>query len=171
MMLVLTLAGAGCVSIPNTYAPPMERRPVTGYGFNAFGSMVAMNAPDAPEHIVQDISPKVESGAWRWAFRRPVMRFALTRVKGVKVSVDFGLAKEAMDATGPVTLSYFVNDKLLESVRYDKPGKQHYEKPVPPEWLRADSMTTLAIEIDKLFKSPQDGVQLGFILSRAGFIE
>jgi hypothetical protein len=171
VILSMSSALVGCVKIPSTYAPPMERKPVTGYGANSFGNIVSMSDASAPAHIVKDISPTVESGSWRWAFKRPEMRFAVTRARNVRLSLDLGLAKEAMDATGPVTLSYFVNGRLLEAVRYDQPGNKHYEKPVPADWLRTDAMNTVAIEIDKLFKSPQDGVQLGFILSRAGFIE
>ena len=169
LLLALTLALAGCVNIPSTYAPPIERKPVTGYGSNALASIVSMNDPNAKAHILKDVSATVESGAWRWVFKRPELRFALAGVKDVKLVMDFAIAKETFDATGPVTISFFVNDRLLEAVRYDQPGNKHFEKPVPAGWLRPDAMTTVAAEIDKLYKSPQDGAELGFILSRAGF--
>jgi len=92
-------------------------------------------------------------------------------VKDVKLVVDFAVAKETFDATGPVTISFFVNDRLLEAVRYDQPGDKHYEKLVPAGWLRPDAMTTVAAEIDKLYRAPQDGAELGFILTRVGFIQ
>jgi len=170
-LLALMLTLAGCVNIPSTYAPPVERRPVTGYGSNTLASVVSMSDPSAKAHIVKDVSATIESGAWRWAFKRPELRFALAGVKDVKLVMDFAIAKETFDATGPVTISFFVNDRLIEAVRYDQPGNKHYEKPVPADWLRPDAMTTLAAEIDKLYKSPQDGAELGFILSRAGFTQ
>ena len=169
-LLALMLTLAGCVNISSTYAPPIERKPVTGYG-STQASVVSMSDPDAKAHIVKDVSATVESGAWRWAFKRPELRFALAAVKDVKLVMDFAIAKETFDATGPVTISFFVNDRLLEAVRYDQPGNKHYERAVPADWLRPDAMTTLAAEIDKLYKSPQDGVELGFILSRAGFTQ
>jgi hypothetical protein len=168
---LLALGLAGCVSIPDTYAPPMERRPVTGYGSNSFGAVVSMSDPSAPAHIVKDISPSLESGAWRWTLQRPELRFTVSRVKDVRFVMDFAVAKTTFDSTGPVTISFYVNGKLLDKVRYDEPGNKHFEKPVPPEWLATDRMNTVAAEIDKMYVSPQDGNQLGFILSRAGFIE
>ena len=167
----LMLALAGCVNIPSTYAPPLERKPVTGYGSNTQAGVVSMSDPDAKAHIVRDVSATVESGAWRWVFKRPELRFALAGVKDVKLVMDFAIAKETFDATGPVTISFFVNDRLIEAVRYDQPGNKHYEKPVPADWLRADGITTVAAEIDKLYKSPHDGAELGFILSRVGFTQ
>jgi len=170
-LLALMLTLAGCVNIPSTYAPPIERRPVTGYGSSALASVVSMNDPNANAHIVKDVSATVEGGAWRWAFKRPELRFALAWVKDVNLVMDFAIAKETFDATGPVTISFFVNDRLIEAVRYDQPGTKHYEKPVPADWLRPDAMTTVAAEIDKLYKSPHDGAELGFILSRVGFTQ
>lgn len=170
-VLALTLLLTGCVNISSTYQPPIERRATTGPGSAVLGSMVSMSDPDAMTYIVKDVSPTVESGAWRWAFKRPELRFALASVKDVKLVVDLAVAKETFDATGPVTISFFVNDRLLEAVRYDQPGAKHYEKLVPAGWLRPDAMTTVAVEIDKLYRSPQDGAELGFILTRAGFIQ
>ena len=167
----LTLCLAGCVSIPDTYAPPMERRPVTGFDTNSFASMVGMNEPGARIHIIKDVSPTLESGAWRWTGKRPELRFALSKTKNVRLVMDFAVAKNTFESTGPVTLSFFVNDRLLDRVRCDEPGDKHYEKPVPPEWLRTDQMNTIAAEIDRMYVSPLDGAKLGFILSRVGFAE
>ncbi|MFB3778873.1 MAG: hypothetical protein ACE141_14740 [Bryobacteraceae bacterium] len=167
----LALCLAGCVSIPDTYAPPMERKPVTGFGTNSFGSIVGMGEPGARMHIIKDVSPVVEGGSWRWSGKRPELRFIVTRTENVKLVMDFAVAKATFDATGPVTFSFFVNDQLLDKVRYDAPGDKHYEKPVPPEWLRTDQMSTIAVEIDKVQVSPLDGAALGFILSRVGFAE
>ncbi|MCC7176032.1 MAG: hypothetical protein IT159_12615 [Bryobacterales bacterium] len=169
-ILTLLLLLAGCVDIPNTYAPPIERRPVTGYRESLPG-VIGMNDPDADEHIVRDISRTVESGAWRWTSKRPELRFALSRTKGVKLVVDFAVSRETFAATGPVTISFFVNGRLVEAVRCAEPGNRHFEKHIPQDWLRSDGMTTVAAEIDKLYKSPKDGVELGFILSRIGFTQ
>lgn len=161
---------AGCVGIPSTYQPPVERKPMTGPGSSALGSVVSMSDPDANAYIVKDISAAVESGAWRWAFKRPELRFRLAGVKDAKLAVDLAIAKEAFDVTGPVTIFFFVNGQLLEAVRYGQPGNKRFEKAVPAGWLRPDAMTRVTLEIDKLYKSPQDGAELGFVLSRVGFV-
>jgi hypothetical protein len=85
--------------------------------------------------------------------------------------MDLAVSKITFDSTGPVTISFYVNDKLLDKVRYAEPGNKHFEKDVPPDWLATDRMNTMAAEIDKMYVSPEDGTKLGFILSRAGFAE
>ncbi len=171
LFVAMSLSLAACVSIPDTYAPPIERRPVTGYEANTIRSVVYMNDASAQAYILRDVSPTLEAGAWRWAFQRPELRFVLVRTEGVKLVMDFAIADATFKQTGPVTLSFFVNGQLLDKVRYDEPGNKHFEKPVPSEWLHAGEMNIMAAEIDKLYVSPQGGGKLGFILSRAGFIE
>jgi hypothetical protein len=56
-------------------------------------------------------------------------------------------------------------------VRYEGGGQKRFEKPVPAAWLRTDADILVAAEIDKVWIAPADGARLGFILSRAGFIE
>jgi hypothetical protein len=168
---VVTLALSGCVSIPNTYAPPMERRPVTGYGDSRLGGVIGMGEPRAPAYILSGLSASVGGGSWRWAHKRAELRFSLARTDNARVVVDFTLPEEAFRTTGPLTFTFFVNGRPLDTVRYNQPGLKHFEKPVPADWLRTDAATMLAIEVDKLFKSPRDGWEMGFILNRAGFLE
>jgi hypothetical protein len=54
-------------------------------------------------------------------------------------------------------------------VRYTTPGQKHFEKPVPRDWLPTGAEATLAIKLDKMYKSPSDGAQFGIILQRIGF--
>lgn len=168
--VALATALSGCVDIPNTYAPPVERRPVTGWPARP-PALIGMGDPEAPAYIVGGISDHVEAGAWRWASKRAELRFILSDTKNVRLVVDFTLPEENLRQTGPVSLSFFVNDVLLETVRYQEPGVKHYEKPIPAEVLRADTYTRLAVEIDKPYRAPQDGKLLGFILNRAGFLQ
>jgi hypothetical protein len=55
-------------------------------------------------------------------------------------------------------------------VKYDSPGNKHFEKSVPADWLSADAETTIAVDVDKLYVSPRDGVKFGVILTRIGFL-
>jgi len=166
---VLAVALCGCVDIPSTYAPPVERKPVTGWPTRS-PNVIGMGDPEAQAYIASGISDHVEAGAWRWAFKRAELRFILDGASNVKLVVDFTLPEANFRQTGPVSLSFFVNDVLLETVRYDQPGTKHFEKPVPAGLLRADAYTRLAIEVDKPYRAPQDGKLLGFILNRAGFL-
>ncbi len=167
---VLALFLCGCVDIPTTYAPPVERKPVTGWPSRQ-PAVIGMGDPEAPAYIVAGISDHVEAGAWRWAYKRAELRFILTSAAGLRLVVDFTLPEENFRQTGPVSVSFFVNDVLLETVRYEQPGTKHFEKPAPAGLLRTDAYTRLAIEIDKLYRAPRDGKLLGFILNRAGFLQ
>ncbi|MDQ6707873.1 MAG: hypothetical protein M3Z85_18090, partial [Acidobacteriota bacterium] len=66
--------------------------------------------------------------------------------------------------------AYFVNNQPFDSVTYDQPGSAQFEKAVPPAMLIARSFNTVSIRQDKVWVSSVDGAQLGFILTRAGFI-
>ena len=83
--------------------------------------------------------------------------------------MDFSIVENTFRKTGPVTLSFFVNGKLLDKARYDKPGQFRFEKPVDPSMLQAESINLVAIEPDRLWVSKADGTTLGFILIAAGF--
>jgi hypothetical protein len=169
VVTVLTLSG--CVNIPDSYAPPIQRKPLTAPQPGGLSHIINMNDPNVLAHIVRDISPNLEGGVFRWAYRRPEMRFALTSTTHLKFVMDFALPAANFEQTGPVTISFYVNDHLLDRVRYDTPGRKTFEKEVPAEWLRTDALTLVATEIDKMYVSPQDGTKLGFPIIRVGFIE
>jgi hypothetical protein len=118
---------------------------------------------------VRDVSQALESNTWRWTFRRPELQFFLASIEAVKFVMDFSIAENTLHKTGPITLSFFVNGKLLAKARYDKWGQFRFEKPVDPSMLQADSINHVAIEPDRLWVSEADGVTLGFMLIAAGF--
>ena len=156
-----------CYRLPETYSPPEQRHPVSGANLKLATLMIDMDAPDAPGHFVKDIIDGPDS--WRWTGKHPTLRELLLTTQGVKFSMDFTLWGEAMKQTGPVTISFFVGDRMLDRVQYDTPGYKHFEKPVPPDWLQTVTDTLISAEIDKLYVAPQDGAKFGFILSRMGF--
>jgi len=41
---------------------------------------------------------------------------------------------------------------------------------VPADWLAADAESTISVDVDKLYVSPQDGKKFGLILTRIGFL-
>ncbi|MDP8981900.1 MAG: hypothetical protein M3O35_15055 [Acidobacteriota bacterium] len=156
-----------CYRLPDSYPPPEQRHPVSGANLKIATLMVDMDAPDASAHIVKDILDGHDS--WRWTGKHPTVRELLLTTQDVKFSTDFTLWDQAMKQTGPVTISFFIGDRLLDSVRYDTPGYKHFEKPVPPDWLQTVTDTLISAEIDKIYVAPQDGAKFGFILSRMGF--
>lgn len=170
-IVAAALALAGCSGLPDTYAPPMQRQPLQVSENSYLGAYAAMNNTSADAYIVKDISTTAEGGSWRWTFRRPELQFFLPSDAPMKFVMEFAIAGQTFARTGPVTLSVFINDKLLGHFRYDKPGSYRLEKPVPAGLLKADSLNNVAIEPDKVWVSPADGAVLGFILTGAGFRE
>jgi hypothetical protein len=161
---------SSCQQMPEPYAPPVQRQPFENFRPYRIQRVVRMNAPDAPAHFVQDISPASE-GMWRWTQQKPTVKIKVRTTENLKYTIDFSLAEATMKDTGPVTLSFSVNGHVLSQVRYEKSGDYHYENPVPPEWLTVDQDVLVAAEIDKMWVSKSDGVKLGFILTRIGLTE
>jgi hypothetical protein len=170
----LLLAGlflTGCAGLPEAFPPPIQRNSQSGPEINPVGHFVSMNGPVADAHIVRDIALGLEAGAWRWTGQRPELRFRLSSVEGLRFTMDLALPDVTFAQRGPVAISFFINGHLLDKVRYDQGGQKHFEKPVPAAWLRTDADILVVAEIDKVWIAPADGARLGFILSRAGFIE
>ncbi len=161
---------AGCNSPPSSYAPPAQRA-APAQGAQRLGHYVAMNDPSVESYIVRDISPGLEAGTWRWVFRRPELKFYLETDRNLKFEMNFSMPGATMQETGPVTLSVFINNRLLGKFRYDTEGIKRLEQKVPPGFLKAGAINTVAIEPDKVWISKQDGAALGFILSGVGFTE
>ncbi len=166
--LALLLASA-CTHYPESYPPPMQRTPIadqTAFGYRSF---LEMNTPVAESFFVKDIRA-LEGNSWRWTGPNPTMRYVLPKVDGLKFAMDYALPGVTMKETGPVTMSVRINGRLLDRWSYEKSGEYHFEKSVEEAWLERNADNIVAIEIDPVWKA-SNGVQLGFILTRAGFIE
>ena len=173
MTLRLGLLGAmcgllcGCSNLPEPYAPP-KQRPVFEAPPEAT-RILNMADADAESHFVHDISGELQGNTWRWTGKRPTIRLRPASNQKLVYSIDFAIPGSTFEQTGPVTLSFFVNDHLLDHVRCAAPGRRSFQRPVPAEWLRANEDATLAAEIDKVWTPPQQGgTPLGFILIALG---
>jgi hypothetical protein len=129
--------------------------------------MVSMGNPDADLVIVKDIYPGTGI-PWRWTKQEPTVRVLVLSTENIRFSVDFGIWEDAFKITGPVEVSFLVNDKLLDKVRYTEPGGKHFEKLVPAQWLEANTEANVALSVDKLYAAPQDGGKYGVMLTRLG---
>lgn len=109
------------------------------------------------------------AGGWSWTRKRPSVKIRLRGGLPVRYAIDFAVADATFAQTGPVNVTFFVNDHTLETIRYSAPGPQRYEKSVPPEWLKPENI--VGAEVDKLWTSPGDGAQLGLILNSIGLTE
>jgi hypothetical protein len=168
--LASALVAAGCAKLPD-YAPPPQREALRGPDSSGLSYFLSMSNPNADAYIVQGIAAYTEGSGFRWAFAHPVLRFLVPRIDHPRFMMDFALPETTFRATGPVTLSISLNGRPFDRPRFDHPGQQHYEHDVAPQLLRADAINLVAIDPDKLYTSPADGVELGFPLSRVGFVD
>lgn len=156
--------------MPDTYRPPIERKPMLGGNDSDLREFIAMSDPDAADHILNGISDKVEAGAWRWTWERFTLKFALPDTAERKLLIEFTIPAETFNETGPFHISYSVNGHLLDKVRYDSPGEKRFEKAIQADRLRANAENIVAAELDKVYVAEPDQKKLGVILKRAGFV-
>lgn len=160
-----------CSNAPDSYAPPVQRRPYGVSATGGIGAFVSMNDPNAAEYFVQDVSPHLEADSWRWTGQNPELRFFVEEADNRTLRADFGIAEATFKTTGPVTLTFLINGARFDEVRYDKPGSYEYSKPVPASILHAGQINTVRISIDKVWVSPSDKTILGIVMTRVGFAE
>ncbi len=153
--------------MPEPYAPPEQRQPFENFRPYRVSRVINMADGDVDAHIVSGITA-ISGGTWRWTEQRPTVRLTVRSVENLKYTIDFTIAGATFDQTGPVTVSFFVNDHMIGSEHYTAQGNQHYETKVPDGLVEANKEVTVAAEIDKLFTPPGSGSKLGFILTRIG---
>jgi len=166
-VLLFSLVLTACQNMPEPYAPPEQRQTFENFRPYRVTRIVDMSDGDAPEHFVRDIT-NTGTGSWRWTMQRPTVRVVLRSNENLTYTIDFSIAEATFKDTGPVTVSFFVNDHPLDKIRYASSGQQHFEKKVPQDWVQPNQETTLAAEIDKVWVSKEDGTHLGFLLTRIG---
>ena len=99
-----------------------------------------------------------------------MLQFYVPRAPRLRFLMDLTFPDQTFAQTGPVELTIRLNGKEFDRVRFAKPGSQEYTKETPWEWLHPDAVNTVALEPDKTAVGP-DGERLGFVLTRAGFVE
>src|SRR5437899_10823478 len=95
ILLFLSFLG-GCANIPDSYAPPVQRKPLGGTETSAVGHFVNMSDPLADAYIVKDVSESAEGGAWRWTRKRPELRFFLETVEHLIFKADISIAEATL---------------------------------------------------------------------------
>jgi len=161
---------SSCQNMPEPYAPPVQRQPFEEGRPHRIARIVSTSDSDWMTHVVQDI-PAGEPGPWKWTGQKPTVKIVPRTNQGLHYVIDFALPEVTFKSTGPVSMSFLVNDHALESVRYTASGDYHYEKAVPAEWVEPLKDTMLAAWIDKVWVAPADGAKLGFILTRIGLTQ
>jgi hypothetical protein len=155
--------------MPDPYAPPEQRQPFENFTPYRINRIVSMSDGDAEAHFVRDIQGL--SGSWRWTGKHPEIHVFLRTNKMLHCVVEFSIAEATFKDTGPLTLTFYVNDRVLSTERYNAPGPQLFDKPVPPDFVEAGKDATVGVEVDKPWISPSDHAALGIILTRMGLAQ
>ena len=159
---------SGCISQPQTYAPPVQRQPMLdGNAPRPPKDMLRMSDPETDAYIIQDI-PRGSVDPFRWTGKRPTVRMFVDDPGGRTLVVDYSVVNATLKDTGPVKLTFFVNDQPIGTVAEDRQGLKHFEKAVPREMLKASADNVIAIEVDKVWIAKEDGAHLGFLLGAVG---
>lgn len=168
-VVIFAVVLCGCREPALEYAPPAQSPNFEGYKL-APVRVLNMDDPDVGFHLVRDISPALFS-SWRWTGQRPAVRLRVRDNENLKYFIDFALPLVTFKDTGPVTITFLVNDHPVDRVRYTNAGTHHFEKPVPQAWIESYKDATVGAEVDKLWVSKDDGAQFGFILIRIGLTQ
>ena len=167
--LLPALLAAGCHQLPD-YPPPPQREALPRPDPIALSYFLNVANPNAAAYIVKDVGGKTEGGGFRWAFAHPVLRFIVPPMDHAKFVMDFALPEPTFRVTGPVTLTFSLNGRLLDKQRFAEMGQHHYEHEVADGFLRFGAVNLVSIEPDKVFVA-DDGAKLSFPFSRVGFVE
>lgn len=170
-LLACLLVSSGCLNLPESYPPPVQRHYDFPLDDSLLDEFVAMNEPEAPLHFVKDISPYLEAGSWRWAYAKPELRFKLPPGKRWQFLVELALPEVVFSSTGPVRLSILVQDTTLARPILEKPGHYKLVSDVPDRLVQEGGVVHVRLLPDKYYVAPADNQPLSFILLRAGFIE
>jgi hypothetical protein len=158
---------SGCRRGPESYSPPEQHLRFRPHGVPA-SEFLAMDHPELPKAVVKDVNVS-EPGPWKWTGADPELRFELPSADNWTFLVDFVINDRTFRDTGPVTVRFFVNDHLAGEERYTSYGDKTFEKFIPAEWLKGRGETRVRMHIDPVW--PNNGVNLGVLLKRVGFVE
>ena len=159
---------AACQRQPETFAPPMQREPLEDFRPYRAARIVRMNDADAEAFFTKDIVTGPVDTNWRWTGKRPTITLHPRSVEGLVYTIEFAIPEVTFKATGPVNVTFLVNNRELDTMHITHDGPQSYRKQVPAGWLIAGQPAELAAEIDKTYKSDLDGATLGFLLTNLG---
>lgn len=168
IVLVLAALGAACTSAPPYHELPMQRASVSGAEPRLLGDMVSIDSPFAERHILSGVLGGPVGSQWRWANQRAELRFQVMETERRKFFVKFVIADSTFKSTGPVTMRFFIKNKLVGTMRCENHGARLFEAPVPEGLIQPGEIVQTSVEADKVWIST-DNTKLGFLLVSAGF--
>jgi hypothetical protein len=111
----------------------------------------------------------LEAGRFRWTDQVAKVHLRLPKNTGVHLTARFWTAEEALKSTGPIEVTFRINGHEVARLRYTTPGEQHFDAPVPAEWLIVGPPNEVELAVDRTYIV--NGVKLGVALAELGFAD
>lgn len=168
VVVALALAMTACTPLPDSYPVP-EQRPIShGPDPEGLRAFLAFDDPRTPAYIVSDFLDAPPGQSWRWTGQKPTLKLKTESTDNIRFRARGAFPHQSHQSILPITLSVFVNDKLLDRVAYKTAGDFIFQKDVPADMLLANGENKVRLELDKVFIAG-DGAKLGMILAELGF--
>jgi hypothetical protein len=145
--------------------------PPCGVDFFRLGPVAVAEGGQANGHILRDFLPGEDRAGWRWTAEQPALLFRVKPAGNLKFSFDFVVHSAVIEQAGPVTVSVWINGKLLGRGQYASEGAHTFQSAVPSKFFRADGLALVEWQLDRYFVASLDGQKLGLLFVRAGFSE
>lgn len=165
--IAAAFATVGCAPAPE-YPPPSQKIMPSGPEPLLGPATVRMSDLAVDSSIVKDVLQADPGSAWRWTNQNPRVRIWFDRSKPQVFYLRFTLAGVILKQVGPLTIRMIVNDKVLDTRRFEKEQHYEYSNPVPAAALGVEDNAILGLDIDPVYVSPRDGVKLGVLLEEIG---
>lgn len=131
--------------------------------------MLRMSDPLIRNHAVQDVLVGDAGSEWFWTAQHPRLQLSWDDVEtGWEFDAGFTIAEVVLKQTGPIHVTFLVNDHVAGSAEYKKDGNYRFQAPVPPEWIRGRDRIVVGLDIDPVYIAPGDGAKLGVLLRSIG---
>ena len=133
-------------------------------------SWVAAGRPGSRGHMLRDVMEGRDSDAQLWTYERPAFLFDVNDRARSRFRLNLRLPIRTYEKTGPTQLTVWINGHRVGEERYNSPEDHTFDRPVPPEWLRADGVTVVETALDKYYVAPDDGQKMGYLFVSGGFV-
>jgi hypothetical protein len=168
-LAILAVLTTSCVSSPDHYPIPEQHREFRAEPL-MYSEFVDAADTDADRFFVRDIKPS-DGGPWRWTHEEPELKFVISsEAADRQLVVEFTINGDTFKDTGPVAISFYVNDQLIAQERYTSPGDKKFQHSVSAAILKPGKENRVRMHVHDAWQTPYRGIRYGVLFRRAGFL-
>jgi hypothetical protein len=131
------------------------------------GEAFTIGLPGALQYLVKGIQIGPPNQTGYWTLDHPELRFRLSSTAHHLFIERYFLPRETLQQTGPLHVSVYVNERLLDEAVMN--GEGVYQHDVPEAWLTAGDVTSVRMLFHNPYIAPVSGDKLGVLLLSASF--